>query len=219
VITMPKAINRKLAGALALSLGLALGACGGMPENRGLESTKQPIVERTNYTFDVRSDAGGLSIPEQQRLAGWFDAMDLRFGDRIAIDDPRANGATREAVAALAARHGLLLSDGAPVTAGYVEPGYARVVLTRSTASVPGCPDWSAKSDMNYNNATSPGFGCGVNGNLAAMVANPEDLVSGQKGNGETVVMSSTKAISSYREQAPTGQGGLKQSSTGSGGN
>ena len=54
---------------------------------------------------------------------------------------------------------------------------------------------------MNYANATYPGFGCGVNGNLAAMVANPEDLITGQKGNGETVVMSSTKAIDSYRDQ------------------
>jgi pilus assembly protein CpaD len=31
--------------------------------------------------------------------------------------------------------------------------------------------------------------------------------------------MSSSKAINSYREQAPTGQGGLTASSTGTGGN
>ena len=54
-------------------------------------------------------------------------------------------------------------------------PGQARVVITRSTASVPGCPDWSVKTEANYNNATSPGFGCGVNSNLAAMIANPAD--------------------------------------------
>jgi pilus assembly protein CpaD len=91
------------------------------------------------------------------------------------------------------------------------------VVITRSSAHVPGCPDWSAKSDMNFNNATSPGYGCSVNGNMAAMVANPEDLISGQKGTGETVVMTSSKAISSYREQAPTGEAGVSQ--TGTGGN
>ncbi|MXP47253.1 pilus assembly protein CpaD [Altererythrobacter luteolus] len=212
---MPIAINRKLAGALALSLGLALGACGGMPTNRSLESVKQPVVERTNYTFDVRANQGGLAISEQKRLADWFEAMDLRYGDRVAIDDPMASGATREAISKLAGRHGILISDGAPVTAGYVDPGNVRVVLTRSTASVPGCPDWSAKSDMNYANATSPGYGCAINGNLASMVANPEDLVTGQKGTGQTVVTTSSKAIGSYREQAPTGEGGLKENGTG----
>ena len=214
---MPKAINRKFAGALAVSLGLSLAACGGMPQNASLYSTKQPVVERTNFPLDVRTGAGGMAVSEQQRVAQWFEAMDLRYGDRVAIDDPSASGATREAVAKLAARHGILLSEGAPVTVGYVEPGNARVVITRSSAHVPGCPDWSAKSDMNYTNATSPGYGCAVNGNMAAMVANPEDLISGQKGTGETVVMSSSKAINSYREQTPTGEGGLAQ--TGTGGN
>lgn len=215
---MPIAKHSKLAGALALSLSLTLGACGGMPENRSLSSIKQPVVERTNFTFDVSTSADGLSISEQRRLADWFGTMDLRYGDRVSIDDPLAGRATHQAVNDLAGRFGIIVSDGAPVTTGQVAPGQARVVITRSVASVPGCPDWSAKSDMNYANATYPGFGCAVNGNIAAMVANPEDLITGQKGNGETVVMSSTKAIDSYREQAPSGQGGLKASSTSSSG-
>lgn len=211
---MPKAINRNLAAAAILSLGLTLSACGGMPTNRSLNSTKQAVVERTNYTLDLRTGGGGLSIPEQQRLAGWFEAMDLRYGDRVAIDDPSMSGATREAVVRIASRHGILVSDGAPVTPGYVTPGTARVVLTRSAAHVPGCPDWSAKSDMNYNNATSPGYGCSVNGNMAAMIANPEDLIKGQRGSGETMVATSNKAIGSYRKKAPTGEAGLKAPDT-----
>ena len=212
---MPKAINRNLAAAIAVSLGLTLSACGGMPTNASLNSTKQPVVERTSYTLDVRTGAGGLPVPEQQRLAGWFDAMGLRYGDRLSIDDPSMSGATRDAVAQLASRYGILVSEGVPVTPGYVTPGTARVVLTRSSAHVPGCPDWSAKSDMNYNNATSPGYGCAVNGNMAAMIANPEDLIRGQRGTGETLVATSNKAISTHREQEPTGKAGLKQSATG----
>lgn len=211
---MPKAINRNLAAAAAISLGLTLSACGGMATNQSLNSTKQAVVERTNYTLDLRTGGGGLSIPEQQRLAGWFEAMDLRYGDRVAIDDPSMSGSTREAVVQIAARHGILVSDGAPVTPGYVTPGTARVVLTRSSAHVPGCPDWSAKSDMNYNNATSPGYGCAVNGNMAAMIANPEDLIRGQNGTGETLVATSNKAIGSYRKQKPTGEAGLSEPAT-----
>lgn len=218
-MTMPKAINRKLAGAIALSLGFSLAACGGMPQNRTLYSTKQPVVERTNYTLDVQASASGLPLSEQQRVAHWFEAMDLRYGDRLSVDSPPGSEAARAAIAQIAGRHGILISEGAPVTAGHITPGLARIVITRSSAHVPGCPDWSAKSDMNYTNGTSPNYGCATNGNLAAMVANPEDLITGQTGTGETVVMSSSKAIDSYRKQTPTGAGGLAENSTSAGGN
>jgi pilus assembly protein CpaD len=203
---------------VALSLGLALAGCGGMPTNTSLYSTKVPVVERTNFTMDVKTTSAGLPIAEQQRLNGWFETMDLQYGDRIAIENPGQNPAVTNAVRDLAARYGLMISDTAPVTSGYIEPGQARVVLTRSTARVPGCPDWSAKSDMNYNNAMSPNFGCATNGNLAAMVADPQDLLEGKKGSSETVIATSNKAISTYRETAPTGAGGLQEAAAGGGG-
>jgi pilus assembly protein CpaD len=209
---------RKLASCtLVLALGTSLSACGGMPTNRSLESQHQPVVARTSYTLDVSTGSGGLSYPEQRRLAGWFEAMDLRYGDRIAVDDPLANADTRALVEAIASRYGLLLSDDVPVTAGYVNAGTARIIVSRVIASVPDCPDWSAKSDVNLNNATSSNFGCGVNSNLAAMVANPEHLVQGAPGDNTTLVMSSNKAIDSYRQAKPTGEGGLKENSTQSG--
>jgi pilus assembly protein CpaD len=205
----------KIAGAaISLSLGLALAGCGGISTNKSLDSIHQPVVERTNFTLDVTTGPGGLSYPEQRRLTGWFDTLSLRYGDRIAIDDPLQSEATRSAVAALAGRYGLLLSDDAPVTPGQVEAGTARIVLTRSKARVPGCPDWSSNSDNNFNNATSTNFGCAVNTNLAAMVADPEHLLKGAEGDGETVVMSSNKAIDSYRTRKPTGAEDLKTLST-----
>lgn len=201
-------LKRKFAGVLTLSVGLSLAACGGMPQNTTLYSTKQPVVERTNFTFDVQTSQSGVSIPEQQRLAGWFEAMGLRYGDRISIEDPMMSPATKGAIAALASRYGILVSEGAPVTAGYVQPGSARVVLTRSTATVDGCPDWSVKSDMNYSNGTHPGYGCAINSNLAAMVADPEDLVTGDEGSGETYVRRSSQAVEAYRDKAPEGANG-----------
>ena len=212
-------LKRPLAGALAASLALGLAACGGMPENRSLYSTKQPVVERTSFTLDVNTSGSGLPISEQQRVSGWFEAMDLRYGDRVFLDDPVNSGATRDAVQNLASRYGVLLTEGSPVTVGQVEPGQARLILTRSTASVPGCPDWSVKSEMNYTNGTHPGYGCAVNSNIAAMVANPEDLLEGQEGTGETTVTTSTKAIRTYRDQQPTGAQGLPQTNTQGGGN
>jgi len=211
-------MKRPLATALALSLGLSLAACADTPTNRGLESTKQPVVERQNFTLDLSTGPGGLSIPEQRRLADWFETLNLKYGDRISIDDPLASGATREAVAAIAGRYGLLISEGAPVTQGFVDPGSARIVVTRSRAYVPGCPDWSGQMGSTLNNETNHGFGCAVNSNLAAMIADPEHLLRGATGTGETVIMTSSKAIDSYREQAPTGQNGLTATSSQSAG-
>ena len=208
---MPKSLLRAVAPALTLALAAGLGGCA---TNRGLESVHQPVVSRTNYTLDLATYGGGLSLPEQRRLAGWFDALDLRYGDRVSIDDPNASGSTREYVAAKAEPKNLKVGEDAPVTSGQVAPGNARVVVSRSVATVPHCPDWSAKSETNLLNATYSNYGCAVNSNLAAMVADPEHLLHGANGTGETVVLTSSKAIDSYREAKPTGEAGLKQSST-----
>ena len=199
------------------SAGLAGCTSPGVPVNRSLESVHQPVVQRTNYTIDLATGPDGLALEEQRRLAGWFDAMDLRYGDKIAIDDPLASRSTRSSIEAVAARFGLLLGESAPPTPGYINAGTVRIVVSRSTASVKGCPDWGTKTDTNFHNATASGFGCAINGNLAAMVANPEDLVKGASSSGQTTVMSSDKAIDSYRTQQPSGEKGLKANSTSSG--
>lgn len=59
-----------------------------MPTNASLYSTKQAVVDRTNFTLDVTTTSAGLPISEQQRLNGWFKTMDLRYGDRISIETP-----------------------------------------------------------------------------------------------------------------------------------
>ncbi len=220
---MPLARHRTLANlpaiALTLTLSLGLAGCGGgIATNTSLYSTKQAVVDRTNFTLDVTTTSAGLPISEQQRLNGWFETMDLAYGDRISIENPGQNPAVTNAVRDLAARYGLVINDTAPVTSGFIQPGQARVVITRSSASVPGCPDWSAKSDSNYNNATSPGYGCAINSNMAAMIADPQDLLEGKKGDSETVIATSNKAISTYRETAPTGAGGLQEAAAGGGG-
>jgi pilus assembly protein CpaD len=202
--------------AAALGLAAALSACAtpGGEAISGLESVNQPVVERNSYTLDLLAGASGLAVPEQARLTEWFEMLNIGYGDRIAIDDPLASAAVREDVAALAGRHGLLIASGAPITVGFVDPGHVRVVVTRSRAYVPNCPNWSDDGAGNLTNATSPGFGCAINGNLAAMVANPEHLLEGAAGSGDTVVMSSNRAIQSFREATPTGANGLREVSS-----
>ncbi|MGZ3245451.1 MAG: CpaD family pilus assembly protein [Croceibacterium sp.] len=218
---MPIRMNRAAGAAIALSLGLAMSACTttgqGAPINQSLDSIKQPVVEHQTYALDVGATSSGLPIAEQRRLADWFESMNLQYGDRIGIDDAMASVAVRDDVGRIAGRYGLLVADGAPVTQGYVEPGKVRVVITRSHAFVPGCPDWTEHVVEHGNNATTQGYGCAVNGNLAAMIADPQHLLHGATGTGETVIMSSTKAIETYREAKPTGAAGLPAVSSESG--
>ena len=213
---MTISFKRAASTALAVSLGLGLAACGGLDSNNNfaLNSVNQPVVERSNYVLDLRTAGSGLDATESARLNDWFQMLDLGYGDRVAIDTPVDNPAVREDVAAVAGRYGILVGDGAPVTPGYVDPGNVRVVVTRSTAHVPGCPDWSDKFGFQQGNHTSDGFGCAVNGNIAAMVADPEHLLHGAEGTGETVVITSNRAIDTYRDQTPTGAGGLPEISS-----
>jgi pilus assembly protein CpaD len=213
---LPLRYRRLTATALALLVALPLGACSTkIAENRSLESVHQPVVERNAYVFEVSTmPGGGLAVAEQRRLLGWFDALDLRYGDRISIDDPADSNATRGAVEAVAARFAIALADPAPVLDGEVSPGTARVIVNRSVASVPGCPDWSHKKHTNFDNATSSNFGCAINSNLAAMAADKDDLVRGTRGTGSTVVMTSTKAIETFRAKVSTGAGAVKEVSS-----
>jgi pilus assembly protein CpaD len=200
----------------ALGLSLALAGCGGMPtENRSVDNVHQPVVEHASTTFDMPVRADGTPDPTQQhRLLKWFTTMGLKYGDHVALDDPAQSGATHAAVADAAEQFGIVLDPVAPVTEGALAPGTVRVVVSRTYATVPGCPDWHTKSDANFSNATSTNYGCAVSSNLAAMVANKEDLVHGQTGTGDTVAATNTKAIDAYRAKPPTGAQSLKQTST-----
>jgi pilus assembly protein CpaD len=199
-----------------IALGLSISACGGT-ENRGLESVHQPVVSRADYSFDLGSGNGGIGGAETARLAGWFDALQLGYGDRVSVDLPGGydSSGAREQVAAVAARYGLLLQETPPVTSGDVPLGSVRVIVSRLKASVPGCPDRSRSMEINFNHHSDSNYGCAVNSNLAAMIANPEDLVRGQTGDNSGTAAASSKAIKAYREAPTTGTKGLTRESAG----
>ena len=199
---------------LALALGLALAGCTGQPENRLLDSVHQPVVAHTDYKLDLASGPGGLGAEDRGRLDGWFAALGLHYGDQIAIDDPLASPQVRAQVKNVAAHYGMLISDASPVTEGYVNAGTVRVIITRTTASVPHCPDLATTSDTNVSNATSSNYGCAVNSNLAAMVANPNDFLSGTHGQTLTTIDTADKAIWLQQAVKPAGAAGVQPTAT-----
>lgn len=182
---------------IVASLGLA--GCGALPANTSLYSVHQPVVERAHYAIDLASDGGGLPIADQRRMREWFDALQLGYGDRVAIDngDGDINPAAAGDVAKAVAERGLVIIDAAPATPGAIAPGTIRVIVTRSTASVPSCPDWSMTHEHNYNAGSHSNHGCATNSNLAAMVADPEDLVRGRE-NKKLDGNSGKNAVNAY---------------------
>ena len=208
--------RRKSLAFLAIGTALAASAASAKPPQRhgpqrGLDSLNQPVVQRTDFAIDFQSGDDGLSALDRSRLDGWFRSLDLGYGDRVFVDEGYGPGPARYDVARVAAEYGVLLSEGAPVTAGKVAPGGVRVVVSRSTASVPDCPNYRRNSGPS---STSSNYGCAVNSNLAAMIADPQDLVLGQAGSVAGDGTAGTKAIKVYREAQPTGAKGLNETST-----
>jgi pilus assembly protein CpaD len=207
---------KKIATWTVLALATSLAGCSGAAySNRGLDSVHQPVVRNAIYQFDVAASSGELPPSEQGRLQGWLDAMGVRYGDRIAIEDPSAYGATsaQATVRSMIERRGLLISNEVPVTTGAVPQGHLRVIVTRASAFVPGCPNWDSKSAINPANATSSNYGCATNSNIAAMVADPNDLIKGARNAGNDPSMA-TRAIKTFREKPPTGAGELRGEAT-----
>jgi pilus assembly protein CpaD len=183
---------------------------------RGLGAVNVPVVSRSDYAFDAAAPDGSLPPAEMARLDAWLNGLNLGYGDRVYVDGAYG-GAARGDVARVVGQYGLLLSDGAPVSQGAVAPGAVRIIVSRTRASVPGCPNWSEKAQPNFANNQLSNFGCSVNGNMAAMIADPQDLVWGREAGASVDADRATRAIQSYRKAPLTGEGGLKEINTKSG--
>jgi pilus assembly protein CpaD len=204
------ALTKSLAAVVAIGAALAFPSVAGAkpprdrhgPE-RGLDALNQPVVQRTDYLLDL-ADNGGLSDADMGRLDSWFSSLGLGYGDHVFVD--RGTSAGRQDVARVAAAYGLLMSSGAPVLEGDVPMGAVRVIVSRTTASVPNCPNFERDGGPS---STSSNYGCSVNSNLAAMIADPNDLVLGQVGSVYGDAATSAKAIRVWRQTEPTGKKGL----------
>jgi len=197
---------------LIIALSSAAAACTTAPEqqaDRGVASVNVPIVTRADYVFDAAAPAGALAPGEAERLDSWFRGLDLGYGDTVYVDGgPAAAGQ----VAGIAGTYGILVTPGAPVNAGVIPAGTARVVVSRNRAIVPNCPNWSRPAAPDPENHSMSNFGCAVNSNIAMMVANPQDLVHGREGNGVGDTLTAAKAVQFYRATPPSGTKGLQAS-------
>lgn len=218
---------RRAKSITALLIAAGLAGCASGPSgpvtaanNPSLYSVHQPVVHRRDYVVDLDASGDRLSASERARLAAWFESIELRYGDRLYVEEPRdyPSPGARAAVESLVAEYGMLLQTGAPITAGATAPGTVRVIAARAIASVPGCPNWT-ESQVTSSVVTSPNYGCATNANLAAMIADPNDLVLGQQGSGRDSASVANRAVRVHRDRQPTGAQPLQSPSGPAGGN
>ena len=148
------------------------------------DSPKAIRVDVSRQTYEARFAPGSASLgpAETTRLARFVAAGGIQQQDRVAFEQPDVLGKLSEQ------RRNALLKAlrtngvGASVSiAAAPKVGRDRVVLEieRGVAIAPPCPDWS-KPPIDYSAQVSSNFGCANAANLAAMVADPADLLHAQ---------------------------------------
>ncbi|WCT72151.1 CpaD family pilus assembly lipoprotein [Sphingomonas naphthae] len=85
---------------------------------------------------------------------------------------------------------------------------------TGAVASVPGCPDWSRPVGTELTSSTTSDYGCATRSNLAAMIADPMDLIT-PKSSTATDPYVAAKGIKSWRDTPASGSKGLEKVTTG----
>lgn len=181
---------------------LALAGCRQNTGNPSLNIQYAPRIATEEITYDMRfnikNDMTALQIRTHE---AFLRSLGLRYGDRIFIDDPEPNGARdrRAAVSALLAKFGLIPETEAVVTTGFIAPNAVRIVVRRAKASVNNCPSWSDSTSINKGMNMMNNTGCASASNLAAMVADPNDLVDGRPYKGSEA-QSIVKAVQAYHE-------------------
>lgn len=172
-----------------LCAALALGAC--IPRTAqwsGTEPVKRNQVELVRLAHDVRFPADGATLSPAQAtaIANFLESVELRYGDRLALDLGQddegrvspANLARAKAIRDHLASLGLDLAT-APVDRGAApDADTVRLLVERYVVTLPPCPDWRQPAYPNYNNAPTSNVGCANVTALGMMVANPRDLVA-----------------------------------------
>lgn len=204
--------------AAVLTASATLAAC--VPaegQYQGLSPLHRAQVSLTRFAHDMRiSQDGSVDEAEQRRLEAFLRRVDVRYGDRVQLD----KGARDEVEKAKGVVDSALYPYGLRASAEFIAIGdlpkddVVRLVITRHLAAPPQCPNFSQPNSPNYANASSSNFSCSVRANLAAQVANPSDLVEGNKQAGP-VPGEPERAIDSFRTRALTGTQSLQANSTG----
>lgn len=184
---------RRFAIVTAALLAAALGACADMGQNGPLQATT--VSQRHPITVDTQSatlliavhpDAPGLSDEDLARIDAFADHYKARGHGALDLAMPTGAPNREAASHAIAEAETRLywrgLGPDKVRLSQYRASGAAHdapliLSFTQYVATPSPCGNWSEDYAFNPRNTATPNFGCATRNNLAAMVADPKDLV------------------------------------------
>ncbi len=156
---------------------------------------REPRADLVQYGHDVAFAAGEarLTNGQRQRLDTFLARLEAGYGDRFYVVAGRGRrGAPKQAAERLGERRrqavmAFLKFRKLRVLPLHIEFGIdapvgeaVKVIVRRYVVTLPGCPDWTGRPGVTFNNTTSSNFGCATATNLGLMVADPGDIVAGR---------------------------------------
>lgn len=203
--------TNKMMCAGALAAVLLAGSCAA-PVNDASITADPEFNHPISVTPDMRtlrvSYAGdGLPADETQKFESFVAGYQERGNGSISISAPAGPGAAEairffgERLANLGVPRSRILVGTHDVTGGdsRVEIGYVAYV-----ARTGPCGDWSKDLSESASNLPGPDFGCATQQNIAAMVADPRDLL-GPRDQGPADATRRTTVIGKYEKGEATG--------------
>lgn len=170
---------------VSLAAILLAGSCAGPEHNPGGTyadgAVNHPITVEPSYkSLKLSYSAAGLSNTDTSLLRAFVQDYTEHGNGSIAVSAPAnedSRGATlwfAEQINAMGVSrdHILVATHDAPPGDTKVEVDY--VAYQARTAA---CGDWSENLAVTFENTTPRNFGCSVQQNIAAMVADPRDLM------------------------------------------
>jgi pilus assembly protein CpaD len=149
---------------------------------------RHPIaVRQGEVTLDlaVYPGASGLNESQRAKVANFLADYRSQSSDRLLIRAPSGGPNEAAAMRAYDQLRKALRQAGIDPRSVALEPYFGngdpsapvRLSYLQFVAEPPDCPDWSENIGRDPHNMPWPDKGCATQRNLAAMVANPEDLV------------------------------------------
>jgi len=175
---------------LPLSAVLMLAGCGGFngAENAQYDASyTHPIsVQPDVPTLNVAA-TGQLNNEDRQAITTFAAAYKERGHGMLSVAVPSGSANSAVAMNVLVDVREMLAKSGIPAervnftpyrASGAAENAPIILSYKQYVASVAPCGDWSDDLAYDPNNGTPKNFGCASQNNLAAMIADPADLVT-----------------------------------------
>lgn len=184
----------RLSAALILGAAALLSSCAGkdsmttgsLPDDY---RTRHPItVGEAEKVIDIPVAAGdtGLSKGQSEVIAGFVAEYRRASSGIIQIVTPRGSANEGAAASAASATRKLMVRMGVPAQkilqahfpAEFGESAPIRLTYVAIAAKAGPCGEWPADMTLNtFENKNYYNFGCSSQANLAAQIANPNDLL------------------------------------------